>query len=138
VSILVLLFEPQEKGRVGGFLETIDQLLSYLSWRDTKTAVVVFNRKAGFGAVLAKISDIAPKHPNFKRDLGKSDESTFSLRLRPAGRRKPGDYANRHGVRYPNGTGGDTGGLKITVPFEISTFVMQRSWLSSRTTRTTS
>jgi hypothetical protein len=59
------------------FLETIDQLLSYLSWRDTKTAVVVFNRNAGFSAVLAKIADIAPKHPNFKRDLGKSDESTF-------------------------------------------------------------
>jgi hypothetical protein len=59
------------------FLETIDQLLSYLSWRDTKTAVVVFNRNAGFSAVLAKIAEITPKHPQFKRDLGKSDESTF-------------------------------------------------------------
>jgi hypothetical protein len=59
------------------FLATIDQLLSYLSWRDTKTAVVVFNRKGGFSAVLAKIADIAPKHANFKCDLGKSDESTF-------------------------------------------------------------
>ena len=54
------------------FLETIDQLLSYLSWRDTKTAVVVFNRNAGFSAVLAKIAEITPEHPNFKRDLGKS------------------------------------------------------------------
>src|SRR5271168_1124072 len=53
------------------------EMFSYLSWRDTKTAVVVFNRKAGFSAVLAKIADIAPKHANFKRDLGKSDESTF-------------------------------------------------------------
>jgi hypothetical protein len=59
------------------FLATIDQLLSYLSWRDTKTAVILFNRNADFTAVLAKIAESGPKHPNFKRDLGKSDESTF-------------------------------------------------------------
>jgi hypothetical protein len=59
------------------FLATIDQLLSYLSWRDTKVAVLVFNRNAGFSAVLAKIAEVVPKHPNFKRDLGKSGESTF-------------------------------------------------------------
>ena len=59
------------------FLATIDQLLSYLSWRDTKTAVIVFNRNADFTAVLAKIAETGPKHPNFKRDLGKADESTF-------------------------------------------------------------
>jgi hypothetical protein len=58
-------------------IDTIDQLLSYLSWRDTKTAVLVFNRNAGFSAVLAKIGGAVPKHPNFKRDLGKEDESTF-------------------------------------------------------------
>lgn len=57
--------------------DTIDQLLSYLSWRDTKTAIVVFNRNIDFSAVLAKIAEAVPKHPNFKRDLGKQDESTF-------------------------------------------------------------
>jgi hypothetical protein len=59
------------------FLATIDQLLSYLSWRDTKTAVIVFNRNADFSAVLAKIVTTAPAHPNFKRDLGRSGETTF-------------------------------------------------------------
>jgi hypothetical protein len=59
------------------FLATLDQLLSYLSWRDTKAAVVMFNRNADFSAVLAKIAETGPKHPNFKRDLGKQDESTF-------------------------------------------------------------
>lgn len=57
--------------------DTIDQLLSYLSWRDTKTAIVVFNRNIDFSAVLAKIAEAVPKHPNFKRDLGNQDESTF-------------------------------------------------------------
>jgi hypothetical protein len=62
---------------VKAFLETIDQLLSYLSWRDTKAAVVIFSRNAGFGAVLEKIAEAVPNHPNFKRNLGKLDESTF-------------------------------------------------------------
>jgi hypothetical protein len=56
---------------------TIDQLLSYLSWRDTKTAILIFNRNANFTEVLAKIGDAAPSHACFKRDLGKSDESIF-------------------------------------------------------------
>lgn len=60
-----------------GFLETIDQLLSYLSWRDTKAAILIFNRNAGFSAVLAKIGEGAKTHKHFKRDLGKSDESSF-------------------------------------------------------------
>ena len=59
------------------FLETLDQLLSYLSWRDTKAAVLIFNRNADFSAVLAKIRDTAPKHPLFKRDHGASGESAF-------------------------------------------------------------
>ena len=59
------------------FLATIDQLLSYLSWRDTKTAVVMFSRNADFSAVLSKIEESVPNHPYFKRSLGKTGETTF-------------------------------------------------------------
>jgi hypothetical protein len=60
------------------FLETIDQLvLKYLGWRDTKAAVVVFNRNANFSDVLAKIPEIVLTHPNYKREVGKLDETTF-------------------------------------------------------------
>jgi len=59
------------------FLETIDQLLSYLSWRDTKAAVLVFNRNQNFTEVLRKIEESAPQHPNCKRVLGKPDETSF-------------------------------------------------------------
>lgn len=59
------------------FLQAIDQLLSYLSRRDTKTAVLLFNRNAGFTEVLGKVALTVPKHPCFKRDLGKTDESSF-------------------------------------------------------------
>ena len=59
------------------FLETIDQLLSYLSWRDTKTAIVIFNRTANFTDILNKIVEAVPKHKNYKRPFGKTDESSF-------------------------------------------------------------
>jgi hypothetical protein len=58
-------------------LKTIYQIVSYLSWRDTKAAVVVFNRNAGFSAVLARIAEARPRHANFKRDQAKLDETTF-------------------------------------------------------------
>lgn len=59
------------------FLETIDQLLSYLSWRDTKAAVIIFNRRTNFSDVLKKIAEIAPKHKCYKRTLANLDESSF-------------------------------------------------------------
>lgn len=59
------------------FSETIEQLLSYLSWRDTKTAILIFNRNKDFSGVLKKIEESTPKHKNYKRMLSKVDESTF-------------------------------------------------------------
>src|SRR5205814_1527548 len=35
-----------------GLKETIDQLLGYASWRDTKTAIIIFNRNKNLSAVL--------------------------------------------------------------------------------------
>jgi hypothetical protein len=59
------------------FIATIDQLLSYASWRDTKTAIVLFNRNKDFSAVLAKIPDAAKAHPNFRRELPARSETQF-------------------------------------------------------------
>lgn len=54
--------------------ETVDQLLGYSSWRDTKTAVIIFNRNRDFSRVLATIPETAKQHPNFKRELtGRTD-----------------------------------------------------------------
>lgn len=58
-------------------IETIDQLLGYSSWRDTKTAVVIFNRNRDFSKVLAAIPDAVRTHPQYKRDLPGSTESVF-------------------------------------------------------------
>jgi hypothetical protein len=51
------------------FRKKIDQLLGYTSWRDTKTAVLIFNRDRNFSAVVAKIPELVESHPNFKRRL---------------------------------------------------------------------
>jgi len=58
-------------------LDTIDQLLRYLPWRDTKTAILLFNRNKNLSSVLKQIPDIVTKHPNcirhvtsYKRETG--------------------------------------------------------------------
>lgn len=59
------------------FSETIDQLLGYTSWRDTKTALIIFNRNKDLSAVLEKIPDLVKAHPNIKREQSKVDETDF-------------------------------------------------------------
>jgi hypothetical protein len=53
------------------FHETIEQILSYLSWRDTKAAIILFNRNKGFSGVIEKMNAAATAHP-----LRKSGPST--------------------------------------------------------------
>jgi hypothetical protein len=60
------------------FSETIDQILSYLSWRDTKAAIILFNRNKDFSQVLAKVKEAASAHPNRKH--GPKIESETRLR----------------------------------------------------------
>ena len=57
--------------------EAINQLLGYSSWRDTKVAVVVFNRNKGFTKVLESIRLTTNNHPNCKRELDKRSETSF-------------------------------------------------------------
>jgi len=57
--------------------EAIDQLLGYSSWRDTKTAVVLFNRNKDFSKVLAAVPEAVRGHAHFKRELPGSAETIF-------------------------------------------------------------
>jgi hypothetical protein len=59
----------------------IDQLLGYASWRDTKTAILVFNRNKNL-SVLSQIPDLVCQHPNCKRHDSKfRHESGFRFVL---------------------------------------------------------
>jgi len=65
------------------FASAIDQLLSYLSWRDTKTAMVVFSRNEGFTNVLSKMKSVVLAHKNYvdgpKKLSDTSNQFVFSL-----------------------------------------------------------
>ena len=56
------------------FIETIDQLLGYVSWRDTKTAIIIFNRNRNFSQVLGAIPDSVRSHANFKKEVDDNGE----------------------------------------------------------------
>jgi hypothetical protein len=64
-------------------LKTMDQLLGYTSWRDTKTAILLFNKNQDFSSVLNKITPATQSHACHKRvyNLRSSklkNETTFS------------------------------------------------------------
>ncbi len=65
----------------GVFTETIDQILGYLSWRDTKTAIFLFNRNKDLSNVLSQIPEIVKKHPNFKKEINYDSETGFRFIL---------------------------------------------------------
>ncbi len=58
-------------------LETIDQLLSYSAWRDTKVAVVVFNRNKDFSNVINTIRSTTETHTHCKRFVTAQSETSF-------------------------------------------------------------
>jgi hypothetical protein len=59
------------------FLEAIDQILSYLSWRDTKAAIVVFNRTKQFSQMLERLRVALAKHPNNRESIIAESETRF-------------------------------------------------------------
>lgn len=59
------------------FLKALNQLLGYATWRDTKTALLIFNRNKAFSSVLDKIPEVVKGHPNFKRELSYPSETGF-------------------------------------------------------------
>lgn len=61
----------------GELVKAIDQILSYLHWRDTKTALMVFNRNKLFTDVLAKIESAVQSHKCCKRLVKKVGETEW-------------------------------------------------------------
>jgi hypothetical protein len=64
------------------FKKAIDQLLGYTAWRDTKTAIIVFNRNKDTSVVLKQIPELVKGHPNCKREIqGFKHETGFRFVL---------------------------------------------------------
>lgn len=63
--------------------EAVNQLLGYLTWRDCKTALVVFNKDvAGFTQVQGKIREILQQIPNFIQEQGVHNSNEWRVTLR--------------------------------------------------------
>jgi hypothetical protein len=58
-------------------LKAVDQVLAYLHWRDTKAALLVFNRNKAFSDVLAKVPTAVQRHPNCKKLVKPVGESEW-------------------------------------------------------------
>ena len=52
------------KGK-NGYLSTIDQLLGYVTYRDTKTAVFMFVKNKKFTEIFNQMKEVIEEHPNF-------------------------------------------------------------------------
>ena len=63
------------------YLKTIDQLLGYLTWRDSKSAIVLFVRNQDFSSVIQKVESHTPNHLNYLGFLDKRDETWFNYRF---------------------------------------------------------
>jgi hypothetical protein len=60
------------------FIDAIDQLFRYVTWRDTKTAIIVFNRNQDSTGVVQTIKTAIEGHASYKR--GSQLESDTRLR----------------------------------------------------------
>ena len=56
-------------------LAAIDQILGYLTWRDTKASLLVFCKSADFTKTLSSIATAVPEHANFKRELNRISDT---------------------------------------------------------------
>ena len=65
-----------------GLQETIDQLLGYLSWRDTKVAILLFNRNKDFTKVLSQIPETIQSHSNYKKNFKQTKDTEFCFVLK--------------------------------------------------------
>lgn len=62
--------------------DAIDQLLSYTTWRDTKTALLLFNRNQDFSSMLEKVTPGFEAHPQYVRAESYSNETGFRFTMK--------------------------------------------------------
>lgn len=64
-----------------GMTDTINQLLSYSSWRDTKTAIIMFNKNKDFSNMVQAMIEATQGHPNCKKLIKKRSDTSFQYKF---------------------------------------------------------
>ena len=63
--------------------EAIDQLMGYLTWRDCKSALIIFNKhNLKFSEILQKVPVLLRNHRFFNKDLGSVGDGEWSYIFR--------------------------------------------------------
>ena len=60
-----------------GLTKALNQLLGYTAWRDTKAALLVFNRGRNMSTVLEGVAKTTRNHPSCKREHQRNSETEF-------------------------------------------------------------
>jgi hypothetical protein len=64
------------------FTETINQLLGYATWRDTRLAMLIFNRGGDLSTILSKIPDLVKSHNSFSQEVDYASETGFRFLIK--------------------------------------------------------
>ena len=65
--------------------KALDQLLGYLTWRDCKAALIVFNKNvAGFKELQVKAPETLRQHQNFLKEIKSSNAGEWRFQFRSA------------------------------------------------------
>jgi hypothetical protein len=74
------VYAPKNKKSVEGVItDALDQLLRYLTWRDTKAALLLFVRDTDLTNVMNKAIATIKQHPNYKRDGSITNEQRHDV-----------------------------------------------------------
>ena len=57
----------------------INQLMNYLTWRDSKTALILFVQNSTFSSVLGEIKKIIADHPNHQKFIDEQNGNRFNF-----------------------------------------------------------
>lgn len=63
------------------YLEALTQLLSYLTWRDSKAAMILFVKSKEISSVLETVKQVTPQHPNYLGFVNEQDTAWFNYRF---------------------------------------------------------
>jgi hypothetical protein len=77
-SDVVFIAECKFWAGKGQYLSTIDQLLGYLTFRNSKTSLVIFVRNKDMSNVISIISEVTETHPNYIRTEKQTGETWWN------------------------------------------------------------
>lgn len=64
------------------FNETVDQLFGYLTWRDSKTALVIFCKNKDFSSVISDVKQLLENHERLVDEITVQDDSWLKCKLK--------------------------------------------------------